>query len=143
MLDVKLFDQTYTFLCSMLSGALLGALYSVFKCVRKLFSNQRITTLVLDVLYMLCFTVITCLFSIGFTDGFVRYYVVAGEIMGILIFKFTMGFIIDKLFELLFKAFSKIKRIFQKIISVFLKKLLKARHNMLYNKVNKKTKSAN
>ncbi len=143
MLDVKLSDQTFTFLCSILSGLILGVLYSVFKCMRRLFSDRRIPTVILDVLYMLVFTVVTTLFSIGFTDGFVRYFVVAGELMGLLGFKLTLGFLIDKLFMVLFKAFSKIKRIFQKNISVFLKKLLKARHKMLYNKVNKKAKSAN
>lgn len=143
MLDVKLTDQTYTFLCSVLCGLLLGALYMVFKCLRTLFSNRKIPTVVFDVLYMLVFIAVTCLFSIGFTDGFVRYFVVAGEVAGVFVFKYTLGFLIYKLFTLAFKAFSKIKRSFQKNISVFLKKLLKARHKMLYNKVNKKAKSAN
>lgn len=143
MLDVNLSDQTYTFLCSLLSGVLLGALYSVFKCIRRLFADGKISTVIIDVLYMLVFTVVTTLFSIGFTDGFVRYFVVAGEITGLLVFKFTVGFLIDKLFGVIFKGFSKIKRIFQKNISVILKKLLKARHKMLYNIENKKAKSAN
>ncbi len=143
MLDVKLSDQTYAFLCSLLCGLCLGALYTVFKCLRKLFSNRKIPTVILDITYMLIFTAVTCLFSIGFTDGFVRYFVVAGEIGGIFAFKFTLGFVIYKLFIISFKGFSKIKRIFRKNISVILKKLLKARHKMLYNKVNKKAKSAN
>ena len=143
MLDVKLSEQTYTFLCSLLCGISLGFLYVVFKCLRKTFSNRKTPTVILDIFYMIIFTFITVLFSIGFTDGFVRYYVVAGEIIGVFAFRFTIGIAFYKLFELAFKAFSKIKRIFQKNISVILKKLLKARHKMLYNKVNKKAKSAN
>ena len=143
MLDVKLSDQTFTFLCSLLSGVLAGVFYTALKVLRKVFSDSKIVTVISDVIFMLVFTVITCLFSIGFTDGFVRYFVVAGEIAGFFFFLLTLGFIIDKLFEGLLKAVRKIKGFFQKNISVFLKKLLKARHKMLYNKVNKKAKSAN
>lgn len=143
MIDVKLTDQTLTFLCSLLSGVILGGVYILFKCIRNTFKNRKISTAVCDILYMLVFTVITCLFSIGFTDGFVRYYVVAGEIAGFFAFRFTLGFVIYKLYELLFKLFSKNKRIFQKNISVFLKKLLKAGHKMLYNKINKRTNRVN
>ncbi|MBR3988755.1 MAG: spore cortex biosynthesis protein YabQ [Clostridia bacterium] len=143
MIDVKLTDQTRTFLCSLLSGVLLGAVYILFKCLRTSWGNRKIPTVVCDVLFMLFFTVITCLFSIGFTDGFVRYYVVAGEIAGLFVFKLTLGVVVYKLYELIFKLISRINRFIQKNISVFLKKLLKAWHKMLYNKVSKKAKSAN
>lgn len=143
MIDVKLIDQTWTFLCSFLSGVLLGLVYILFKCFRASFNNRRIPTVVFDVMFMLIFTIITCLFSIGFTDGFVRYYVVIGEIVGLLAFKFTLGYVFYKLFEHILKYLRKIKEIIIKNISVILKKLLKAGHKMLYNKVNKKAKSAN
>ena len=143
MLDVNLSSQTYTFLCSLLSGLTLGALYSIFKCIRVAFHNRKIPTAVSDVIYMLFFTLITYLFSIGFTDGFVRYYIIIGEAAGVLAYKFTLGFLFDKLFLILSRFIKKIYRFFQKNISVIIKKLLKATHNMLYNKVNKKDKSAN
>jgi len=143
MLDVNISSQTYTFLCSLLVGIILGALYTVFKCIRTLFGNRKIHTVVCDIVYMLIFTLITYLFSIGFTDGFVRYYVVLGELAGLMLFKFTLGILIHKLFVIIFRCFSKIYRKFQKNISVFAKKLLKANHNMLYNKVNKKAKFVN
>lgn len=143
MLDVNLSSQSYTFLCSLLSGLILGVTYTFFKCIRTGFNNRKIPTVVCDIAYMLIFTLITYLFSIGFTDGFVRYYVVAGELIVILVYKFTLGILIDKLFVTLFKLFRKVYRFFQKNISVFAKKLLKASHNMLYNKVNKKVKSTN
>ena len=143
MLDVKLTDQTFTFLYSLLSGMLLGVIYIIFKCLRKAFKNRKLPTVVFDVTFMLVFTAVTCLFSIGFTNGFVRYYILIGEITGFLIIKFTLGIAIYKLFEHIFKLFSKISRFFQKNISVFVKKLLKASHNMLYNIVNKRTNRVN
>lgn len=143
MLDVNLSSQGYTFLCSLLSGLILGVIYTVFKFIRYVLGNRKTPTVVCDTAYMLIFTLITYLFSIGFTDGFVRYYVVVGEIIGVFVYKFTLGLLFDKIFALLFKSFRKVYRLFQKNITVFAKKLLKASHNMLYNKVNKKTKSAN
>lgn len=143
MLDVNLSDQTLSFLWSLLLGAALGFVYIFLKCIRKAFKNIKVITVLSDVIFMLIFAFVTCLFSIGFTQGFVRYYVVAGEVLGFLAFKFTLGIVFYKLFDIIFMSVGKIIRIFQKNIAVFLKKLLKARHNMLYNKVNKKTKSAN
>lgn len=143
MLDVKLYDQTYTFLFSLLSGAVLGIIYTIFKCLRKAFDNRKLPTVISDVIYMLIFTAMTCLFSIGFTDGFVRFFVVIDELIGFLAIKFTVGHIFYKLFEYVFKIFSKIKVIFQKNISVFAKKLLKASHKMLYNIENKRTNLVN
>ena len=119
MLDVKLYDQTYTFLFSLLSGAVLGIIYTIFKCLRKAFDNRKLPTVISDVIYMLIFTAMTCLFSIGFTDGFVRFFVVIGEVIGFLAIKFTVGHIFYKLFEYVFKIFSKItlfcKNLSQKI----------------------------
>ena len=143
MLDLKLTDQTLTFLYSVLSGMLLGVIYIIFKCLRKAFKNRKLPTVVFDVTFMLVFTAVTCLFSIGFTNGFVRYYVIAGELAGFILVKLTLGIALYKLFELIFKLFSKISGIFQKNIAVFVKKLLKASHNMLYNIVNKRTNRVN
>lgn len=139
MLDVNLSSQGYTFLCSLLFGLGLGVLYTFFKCIRTAFGNRKIPTVICDITYMLLFTLVTFLFSVGFTDGFVRYFAVAGELMALLVYKFTLGLVLDKLFALVFKLFRKISAFLQKNISGFAKKLLKASHKMLYNKVNKKT----
>lgn len=138
MLDVNLTSQTYTLLCSLICGLILGVAYTFFKCIRTAFNNRKIPTVICDVVYMLLFTLITYFFSIGFTDGFVRYYVVIGEFIVILIYKFTLGILIDKLFAVIYKHIRKFYGFLQKNISGFIKKLLKATHKMLYNKVNKK-----
>lgn len=143
MLDVNLSSQTYTFLCSLIIGLILGVVYTFFKCIRLAFNNRKIPTVICDISYMLVFTLITILFSIGFTDGFVRYYVVFAEVLAVLIYKITLGLLLDKFLSLIFKLIRKFCVFFQKNITVFAKKLLKASHNMLYNKVKKKHKSTN
>lgn len=139
MLEVNLNSQTFTFLCSILSGLILGVVYTFFKCVRVACKNSKVVTFICDITFMFIFTVFTVIFSIGFTLGFVRYFVVAGEVLGLVAFKLTVGRLFDKLFYVLLKAFDKIYGFFQKNIKGFIKKLLKARHKMLYNKDKKKT----
>lgn len=139
MLDVTVSTQVWAFLCSVLCGLVAGAVYSLFGIVRTVSDNNRIMTFLCDVLYMLIFAVITYIFSIGFTEGFVRAYTLAGELTGFLVFKFTLGALVSKSVKWLLKAFRKIICAIQKNISQFAKKLLKQSHKMLYNKHKKKT----
>lgn len=139
MLEVSLNSQTLAFLCSILNGLIIGVVYTFFKCIRVALKNSKAVTFVCDVCFMLFFTFVTMIFSIGFTLGFVRYFVVAGEIVGLVAYKFTLGRLFDTLFNILFRAFGKFCGAFQKNIKGFIKKLLKARHKMLYNKDKKKT----
>lgn len=136
MIDVNISSQSYTFLCSLLNGLILAFIYTVFKCIRVVFKNRKILTVFCDILYMLVFALFTCIFSIGFTNGFVRYYVVAGELMVLIIYKFTLGILVDKAFFRIFKLLHRFFVFLRKNIAIFVKKLLKANHNMLYNKIN-------
>ncbi len=138
MLEVTLSSQLYTFLYSMVCGAVAGAIYILLSFVRTVFKNKRPIVFVCDVAFMLVFAVITYIFSVGFTQGFVRVYVLTGEIIGFVVFKLTLGSLSQRLFRYIFSIFSKISAIIQKNISVFAKKLLKQSHKMLYNKDKKK-----
>ena len=139
MLEVTISSQLYTFLYSILSGVVAGAVYTLFGLFRTVFKNSRSVTFICDILFMLIFAIITYIFSVGYTDGFVRVYVLAGEITGFLVFKFTLGSLLQRVFRSAFSIFGKFSLILQKNISQFAKKLLKQSHKMLYNKHKKKT----
>lgn len=143
MTVVSLSSQSYIFLCSLLCGVGLGAVYTIFKLARGIFNHRKLPTVLLDIGYMLAVTVVTFIFSVGFTDGYVRYYTPVGELAGILMYKLTLGRIFDRLFSLLIKAFFKAYGFVQKNISVFAKKLLKASGKVLYNKIKKRTEFEN
>lgn len=138
MLEVTLSSQLYTFLYSIVCGAAAGVVYTILSFIRTVFKNKRSITFLCDVAFMLIFAVITYIFSVGFTQGFVRVYVLAGEIIGFVVFKLTLGSLSQRLFRYIFSIFSKISAIIQKNISVFAKKVLKQSHKMLYNKDKKK-----
>lgn len=129
--------QLIYFSISLVLGVGLSFIYSIFKSIRIISSRKILFAVLLDVLFMVIFTVATLVLSIGFTDGFVRYYVVAGEIMGFLLYKFTLGKLTDSFFVFLLRILRKTVYYIQKFFVGFIKKLLKARDNMLYNKENK------
>lgn len=137
MPEANLSDQIYVFLYSVLSGALCGAGYSLLKTLRATLGFSNIITVVCDILFMLTFTLITVIFSVGFTDGFVRMYVIIGEILGFFAFVLTLGKFINIIFKGVLLFAHNIKRRIQKFFAVFIKKLLKARDKMLYNIENK------
>ena len=132
-------DFTFIFVCfglSVAAGAILGIIYSFFKLIRIIYQSVT-ATVISDILFMILFTVITLVFSIGFTDGFVRYYVLAGEFLGFYLSKIALGKMIDKILILILKIIKKSVYYVKKFFVGFIKKLLKARDNMLYNKENK------
>lgn len=136
MLDTNISYQLSTFFFSVISGVCMGAFYTVLKCIRYVFKN-RFATVVCDFIFMITFAVVTFLFSVGYCDGYVRYYVFFGELLGVFLFVFTIG----RLVFLLFAATSDIIRkccgAIQKNLKQIAKKLLKASNNMLYNIKNK------
>ena len=133
MQKADLSTQSVCFLWSLASGVILGFLYSLFYVVRSIKPSSKTLTLITDILFMIFFAFVTLIFSIGFTDGIVRYYVVFGELAGFFVFRFTVGRLIRGITHRIFMVLSKIRGFFQKNISVFSKKLLKARDKMLYN----------
>ena len=141
MLEVTLRSQLYTFVCSMVSGILAGAVYTLFGFLRSAFKNRRTINFICDVIFMLVFAIITYIFSVGFCDGFVRVYVLVGEIIGFLAFNFTLGSVLKRIFCSVYGFMGKITLSLQKNIAQIAKKLLKQTHKMLYNKHKKKTNS--
>lgn len=133
MRDANLSAQFSCFLYSLLSGAILGAVYTVLSFLRSSNPKGKIRIFILDILFMVIFAFLTMIFSIGFTDGIVRYYVVAGEIAGFFAWYLSLGRLICKAFGKVFSVLCKIRAAFRKNITVFSKKLLKARDKMLYN----------
>jgi len=136
MLDTNLSYQLTTFLCSVLCGMCAGVFYTVLKCIRYVFKSKFVTVFC-DLLFMVSFALVTFVFSIGYCDGYVRYYIFFGELLGIFLFVFTVGRLVFWFFEKILAIISKCYRAIQKNLKQIAKKLLKASNNMLYNIKNK------
>ncbi len=151
-------EQTQIFLYSLGFGFLLGILYDVFRTLRLIISNSKGFVFFADLLYFAICAFLTFGFIMVVDSGRVRLYVASGEILGWLIYYFSLGSIAIRvtnavtgffghLFSCIFKFIrrvfskigsksSKIKLIFKKIIRKSNKKLkfnLQKHSGMVYN----------
>ncbi len=72
-------------------GFLLGAYYDVFRIVRRLCHTGKWGTFFCDCVYFTTAAVIVFLFSLAFTDGVVRGYVLLGVLIGFAAYRYTVG----------------------------------------------------
>lgn len=134
----SLSEQSVAVLFALCFGVALGLIYDVFRILCAVFRKYKYFQFVSDVCFMLIFTFSTVIFSIGFYRGNPRYFIILGEIIGILGYRFTVGRVSLRVFR---KIIEKIRRILKFFTDFFIKntkKLLHLRHKMLYNKHRKK-----
>ncbi|MCL2508852.1 MAG: septum formation initiator family protein [Oscillospiraceae bacterium] len=164
----SLSDQTYVFLQAFGFGFLLGVFYDVFRTVRLAFSSGKRFIFVQDIIYVMVCAVASFLFFLVVNNGTVRGYAFLAELMGWLVYYFSLGVVairfsamtvrfIRKLFFIVSRPFIFVYGIIVKIarkISLFLKKsskkiakklkfLLKLYTVMVYNIRNILRKKAN
>ncbi|MBQ5399507.1 MAG: spore cortex biosynthesis protein YabQ [Ruminococcus sp.] len=125
-MEFSLFQLVWAFVCSVIFGLVLGALYEPFRLVHKLGLKGNISYFICDVLYMVVFGVATYLFCLVFIEGRVRFFVILGEALGFFVYYFSVKRIIDVVIDPIIVIFKKIS-----------KKLLKKCHLLLYNIKNK------
>lgn len=83
--------QTRLFLLALGFGFALGVLYGLFRLLRLLLTRRGGWLPAQDVLYALCCTLLSFFFFLTVSDGSMRGFGVAGEILGWLIHYFSLG----------------------------------------------------
>lgn len=158
----SLASQTKSFLLSLGFGFIMGILYDVFRMIRISFSKNKKSFLFFDIVYCVILCFCSYLFFLTVNEGSVRMYLLFGEAAGFGIYYFSLGIAVFKASEKLisvvksavgkiFKTvlfpflwiFRKLRKIFKKISSLFIKKgkniknksnfLLKVYRHLLYN----------
>lgn len=152
----SLASQFQGFLISVIIGILLGAFYDVFRIFRTVFKTEKRAVFFQDLFYMLCTAFVTFLLALGVNYGDVRFYIIAGEMIGWCLYYLTVGmvtyqvfrfvtriahkFLIDPIKGLILKLFHwifhKIKILGKKVKIVALnqKKRLKQHREIVYNR---------
>lgn len=150
--------QTNMFLYSFGFGFLLGILYDIVRTFRMMISRSKVIVFIADLLYFAVCAVLTFAFVLVMDSGRIRLYVAAGEVLGWLVYYFSLGSVAIKIsaclcrlakrfFSMIFKPFKvltgKIGKQFKKS-GKFAKKtlrksnkkakfLLQKQHNIVYN----------
>lgn len=129
----SLADQTVYFLWSLLFGVILSALYDFVRLLRFMGFNRLWQIIITDVLYFFLCAVLTVLFALPFNKGAVRYFVLFGEAVGFVVYRFTLGEITARIYCFVIRILSAIFKKCSKYIGIFLNKLLKANRFVVYN----------
>ena len=137
----SLTEQSISLVYAVILGLALGAVYDLLKIIRLTLNNKKWLTFTLDIVFMLLFTFATVIFSMGYSRGSARYYILMGEAVGFLLFRFTLGRVILKLWGKFLPIFRKYIKIVTEFMRKTLKKLLQRNNNILYNKDGKKDNS--
>ncbi len=129
----SLADQTVYFLCSLLFGVILSALYDVVRVLRFMGFTKLWQIILSDVIYFLVCAFLTVLFALPFNKGMVRYFTLFGEAVGFVVYRFTLGEVMASIYCYIISALRKIFKKSIKIIRFFSDKLLKANRFVVYN----------
>lgn len=127
---ILLSEQLFCILYSLITGVFLGLIYDVLRCIRTTVFTRKYVTVICDVLFMLIFTFATLIISMGFTRGLARYYIVAAEFAGYVLFRYTIGKFAVRLFILVFIKIRNIIKIVTEFASKKVKKLLQRQRNI-------------
>ncbi len=131
-------DQLICFCCSVLCGLGVGFFYEFLRLLRAVNSRNRVVVFCCDVVFMLVFALVTVLFSICYSRGNTRYFVVLGELAGILTIRFTLGKLSVRFLEPALRKIRHKSRKFAVNMVKLAKKLLQVITNILYNNIRKK-----
>lgn len=154
-MNSSLASQFQGFVISIGVGVLLGAFYDVFRIFRTVFRSEKRAVFFQDLFYMLCAAFVTFLLALGVNYGDVRFYILAGEVIGWCLYYLTVGMVTIQVFlfvsrilhkflinpikriisKLFHWIFSKIKILCKKVKIVALnqKKRLKQHKEIVYN----------
>lgn len=123
-LDVELIvsNQTMVFLYSCLLGVGLGVCYDVFRILRVAFPLGTVVTFVEDIIYFAIAAVATFTFLLYFTQGQLRVYVLLGELLGFIVYYFTIGFVVIKISKTIVSGIRFVLRgVYQIFLSPFVR----------------------
>lgn len=129
----SLADQTVYFLFSLLFGVILSFMYDVIRVLRFIGLNKLWQIIVGDIFYFTLCAFLTVLFALPFNNGSVRYFVLLGEAVGFIVYRFTLGEYMSVFYCFIIRVFRKIFVKSLKILEFFSNKVLKANRFVVYN----------
>lgn len=132
-------NQLQIFEISLLFGAALGAFYDLFRIIRIFFKCKFWDVFIQDIIYFFVSAVSTFLFILFINSGEIRFYILAAEIMGWILYYITLGNLIYNIF---YRFSIVIKKFFMRIfksISAPVKKICRKIRVIVPKNINKKS----
>lgn len=124
-------DQVHIFLMAILCGAIMGIINEPFRFLRYIGISDKASVFIQDITFMSVIAFISFFFALCYNKGELRFFILLGELIGFLIFRYTIGLITGKLFYFLrfcirkiAKSCKSISTVISTILSNFLSGLL-------------------
>lgn len=132
-MEFTLSQQTVYFLYSILFGIILSVLYDIVRILRFCGFNRAWQIVLSDVLYFVLCAFLTVLFALPFNKGEVRYFVLFGEALGFVLYRFTVGEYSARIYQFFIHIISMLFRKTFKYLIKISNKVLKANRFVVYN----------
>lgn len=129
-------QQTQVFLLCVGFGFIMGAVYDVVRFLRKSFFCGYKAVVVQDILFFIICTLATFIFMLCTNDGELRMYPYLGCLGGFFVWYFTLGIIINSVFNKLSGMINKNFRRLYRHIKSFCQKTVK-KIKKITNKISK------
>lgn len=92
-------SQCLTVIYSLALGIFLGIFYDIFRVLRLLISPKNLSVFIQDVIYFLISGFVTFLFVLIFNYGESRFYILAGEALGWILYHVSLGDLVYKMLK--------------------------------------------
>lgn len=136
-MELTFAQQSVAFIYSLIMGVGFGIIYAPFKMFRLAFCSKKSSIIAVDIIYMLCVSIIIYYFSLVFIMGYVRIYIFAGSLLGFLAYRLTLGRVFSRIYVPVIKFLKRINNKIMHKLKKITKKLLKITHDILYNIINR------
>lgn len=112
---VTVAEETLIFLYSCLLGCGLAVIYDVFRILRLAFPGGKVMVFIEDGIFIVIATLATFIFCVNFCNGYFRVFVAIGEILGFIIYYFTVGILVFKAAKSIIRGVKAVLRFLYKI----------------------------
>ena len=115
-------SEVYTFLCSILIGAILAFIFDLFRISRRKGGTNIFVVCAQDVLYFLILAFIVIMSTFLINDGELRGYMVLGYALGAIFYLLTLSKMIIKIFSIILDFVESVfKRVFGGLKGIMMK----------------------
>ena len=101
-MEVTLYSQTITFLSSLILGGIVVGIYIFMEVMREASPPNKIILFIEDMIFSFIVCGLNLFFSIACTQGYIRWYVIAAQMIVFVLVYFTLGKLLKKIVRSVF-----------------------------------------
>ncbi|MCI6007546.1 spore cortex biosynthesis protein YabQ [Oscillospiraceae bacterium LCP25S3_E10] len=125
-MELFISQQLYILFFSIITGVIIGIINEPFRFLRYMGFNGKAEVIVQDIVFMILAAFVTFFFALCYNKGDVRFFMLAGELGGFVVFRLTVGRLSGKLFYVMAFVLAKISAVFKRCFMLIVTIMCKA-----------------